>query len=93
MNVSHAAPVFPDGQVPAAAGAGPATLCRDRGGVQKDAPGQEEEAEGQRREREGKEIQTHTKIGAQELIKALRGKTRRSDKEKKWNRDKTHSRN
>lgn len=53
--------------------------------MEKDAPGQEEEAKGQRGERKGKEIQTHTKITAQELIKAVRGKTRRrSDKEKKW---------
>lgn len=47
--------LFPDGQVPAAAGAGPATVPRDRGGVEEDAPRQEEETEGQRGEREGKE--------------------------------------
>lgn len=57
----RAAPVFPDGQVPTAAGAGPATVPRDGGGVEEDAPGQEEETEGQRGEREGKEnTQAHT---------------------------------
>ena len=57
--------------------------------MEKDAPGQEEEAKGQRGERKGKEIQTRTKITARELIKAVRGKTRRrSDKENKWHRAK-----
>lgn len=36
----------PDGQVPGAAGAGPAAMPRDGGGVEEDAPRQEEEAEG-----------------------------------------------
>ncbi len=77
--------VFPDGQVPAAAGAGPATLPRDRGGVEEDAPGQEEETEGQRGEGEGKETREQTKkITRQELIKALRGmKKKIGDKEKR----------
>lgn len=57
---SRSAPVFPDGQVPAAAGAGPATVPRDRGGVEEDAPRQEEETEGQRGEREGKEAHRRT---------------------------------
>lgn len=35
-----------DGQVPGAAGAGPAAMPRDGGGVEEDAPRQEEEAEG-----------------------------------------------
>lgn len=62
--------------------------------MEEDASGQEEETEGQRGEREGKEIQTHTKIIGQELIKALRGKKRRrSDKEKKWNGDTIQGRN
>lgn len=79
MNVfPRAAPVFPDGQVPTAAGAGPATVPRDGGGVEEDAPGQEEETEGQRGEREGKETRGHTpKITGRGLIKAVRRKTRR----------------
>lgn len=64
MKAPHAASVFADGHVPAAAGEGPATLPRDGGGVEEDAPGQEEEAEGQRGEGEGKQTT---------FIKALRG--------------------
>lgn len=46
--------VFPDGAVPASAGAGLVTTSRNRGGVEEEAPGQKEETEGQRREGEGK---------------------------------------
>lgn len=52
--------VFPDGQVPAAAGAGPAAMPRVRGGVEEDAPGQEAQTERQGGEREGKEARTQT---------------------------------
>lgn len=47
-------PVFPDGQVSAAAGAGPAAMPRDGGGVEEDAPRQEEETERPRGEGKGK---------------------------------------
>lgn len=85
MIVSRTTPVFPDGQVPAAAGAWPAAMPRDRGGVERDAPRQEEETEGQRGEREGKQTHRHTqRHTGQKLMKALRGKKRRwSDKEKR----------
>lgn len=45
--------VLADGQVPTAAGAGPATVPWVRGGVEEDAPRQEEETEGQGGEGEG----------------------------------------
>lgn len=48
--------VFPDGAVPATAGAGLVTTPRNRGRVEEDAPGQKEETEGQRGEGEGKNV-------------------------------------
>ena len=57
--------------MPATAGAGPATVPRDGGGVEEDAPEQEEAAEGQRGEREGKRI-AHKEPAGQEAIKARR---------------------
>lgn len=75
--------LFPDGNVPAAAGAGPASVSRDGGGVEEDAPGQEEEAEGQRGERQGKENETPTQTQRTAGNERSRGRATK-EKKKKW---------
>lgn len=67
MNAKRLSLLPPDGQMPAAAGAGPAAVPGDGGGVEEDAPRREAEAAGQGGEREGK------RDGAQKnLMTALR---------------------
>lgn len=84
--------MFPDGQVPATAGAGPATLPWDRGWVEEDAPGQKEEAGGQRAESEGKETHGDTQRSLVRNWLKHRGprKEDRVTKEQKCSGDKTH---
>lgn len=54
MNTKRLSLLPPDGQMPAAAGAGPAAVPGDGGRVEEDAPRREAEAAGQGGEREGK---------------------------------------
>lgn len=49
--------VFPDGQMPTAAGTGPDAFSWDGRGAEEDASGQEEKTEEQRGEAEGKQTQ------------------------------------